>query len=100
MFAHRTNWNLTPNRLSEALAGHRAAGKPLLDLTISNPTEWGFSYDEASILDALRNPKVLTYEPTPRGLASARQAMVAYYAERGARVYIDDLFLTTSTSKP
>jgi len=40
MFAKRTNWNMTPNRLSEALAAHRAAGKPLLDLTISNPTEW------------------------------------------------------------
>jgi len=27
MFAKRTNWNMTPNRLSEALAAHRAAGK-------------------------------------------------------------------------
>src|SRR6266404_4585834 len=26
MFAKRTNWNLTPNRLSEALAAHRSTG--------------------------------------------------------------------------
>lgn len=45
MFAERTNWNLEPNRLGTALAAHRAAGKPLLDLTVSNPTECGFAYD-------------------------------------------------------
>ena len=33
MFADRTNWNLAGNRLSEALARHRAGGKRLLDLT-------------------------------------------------------------------
>ena len=45
MFAGRTNWNLNSNRLSEALAKHRAAAKPLLDLSASNPTECGFEYD-------------------------------------------------------
>jgi len=39
MFAERTNWNLAPNRLSEALAAHLAAGKRLYDLSASNPTE-------------------------------------------------------------
>src|SRR5712691_2673988 len=56
MFAKRTNWNLAPNRLSEALAVYRAAGKPLLDLTVSNPTECGFEYDGSEILKALSNP--------------------------------------------
>jgi len=58
MFAERTNWNLTGNRLSEALARHRASGKPLFDLTASNPTECGFAYDSDLILAALRNPYV------------------------------------------
>ena len=35
MFSARTNWNLKSNRLSEALAQHRASGKPLLDLSAS-----------------------------------------------------------------
>ncbi|HXY24994.1 MAG TPA: pyridoxal phosphate-dependent aminotransferase [Candidatus Acidoferrum sp.] len=99
MFAERTNWNLTANRLSEALARHRAAGKPLLDLTVSNPTECGFVYDQNAILDALRNPKALHYEPVARGLVSARQAVAAYYSGRGASVDVADVFLTTSTSE-
>src|SRR6266849_3146895 len=84
MFAKRTNWDLTPNRLSEALAAHRAAGKPLLDLTVSNPTECGFSYDSKTILEALRNPAALSYEPNPRGLENARRVVARYYAQRKA----------------
>jgi aspartate/methionine/tyrosine aminotransferase len=99
MFADRTNWDRTPNRLSEALAAHRAAGKPLLDLTVSNPTECGFHYNDREILQALNNPEALEYEPNPKGLESARRAVAAYYAERGDDVSIDDLILTTSTSE-
>ena len=99
MFAKRTNWNLAPNRLSEALAAHRAAGKPLLDLTVSNPTESGFEYDGVAILDALRNPAALSYEPNPKGLESARRAVAGYYADRGENVSAEDIFLTTSTSE-
>jgi aspartate/methionine/tyrosine aminotransferase len=99
MFAQRTNWDLAANRLSATLTQHRAAGKPLLDLTVSNPTDCGFAYDNDAILDALRNPESLKYEPVARGLASARTAVAEYYAERAARVSIDDIFLTTSTSE-
>ncbi|MFI5096281.1 MAG: pyridoxal phosphate-dependent aminotransferase, partial [Candidatus Acidiferrales bacterium] len=99
MFAKRTNWNLEVNRLSAALAAHRAAGKPLIDMTASNPTECGFQYDEEAILNALRNPEALTYEPNPRGLEVARSAVAKYYAEHGAAISIEDIFLTTSTSE-
>jgi alanine-synthesizing transaminase len=99
MFAERTNWNLTANRLSEALARHRASGRPLLDLTASNPTECGFEYDSAAILQALSNPSSLRYEPNPKGLLAARQAVASYYADRGARVPPDDVVMTTSTSE-
>jgi alanine-synthesizing transaminase len=99
MFAERTKWDLAPNRLSQALERHRAAGKPLVDLTASNPTECGFAYDERAILDALGNPGALKYEPAPQGLASARQAVCKYYAERGARPGVEDIVLTTSTSE-
>src|SRR5712691_10540775 len=99
MFAQRTNWNLTPNRLSEALAAHRASGKPLLDLTVSNPTGCGFEYDRSAILGALSNPAALSYEPNPKGLESARQAVAGYYADRKEDVSVEDIFLTTSTSE-
>jgi aspartate/methionine/tyrosine aminotransferase len=99
MFAKRTSWNMAPNRLSEALAVHRAAGKPLLDLTVSNPTECGFEYDRSAILKALSNPAALSYEPNPRGLESARRAVAGYYADRKEGVSTEDIFLTTSTSE-
>ncbi|HYL64975.1 MAG TPA: pyridoxal phosphate-dependent aminotransferase [Candidatus Methylomirabilis sp.] len=99
MFAKRTNWNLEPNRLRLAFVLRREAGKPLIDLTLSNPTECGFAYDSTAILDALRNPASLKYEPNPQGLESARAAVAQYYAERGTTVALDDIFLTTSTSE-
>jgi alanine-synthesizing transaminase len=99
MFADRTSWNLEPNRLSEALAHHRAAAKPLLDLTASNPTTCSFIYDSEALLRALNNPAALSYEPNPRGLESARRAIVSYYADRGTHVSAGDILLTTGTSE-
>jgi aspartate/methionine/tyrosine aminotransferase len=99
MFAERTNRNLSGNRLSEALARHRASGKRLFDLIASNPTECGFAYDSEIILAALRNPAALRYEPNPKGLESARVAVTEYYSARGAAVSAEDIVLTTSTSE-
>lgn len=99
MFAERTNWNLTPNRLSEALAQHLAAGKRLYDLSASNPTEVGFSYDHETILHAMCNPNALTYVPDPKGLLLARQGVGEYYADRGDEVSVEDIILTASTSE-
>jgi alanine-synthesizing transaminase len=99
MFADRTNWDRTPNRLGEALAAHRAAGKPLLDLTISNPTQCGFHYNRSEILEALNNPEALLYEPDPKGLESARRSVAGYYLGRGDDISMDDIFLSTSTSE-
>lgn len=99
MFADRTNWSLTPNRLSQALEARRARGDRVLDLTASNPTTCGFAYDGDAILLALANPGALIYSPDPRGLKTARNAVAGYYAERGATVPVDDIFLTTSTSE-
>ncbi len=99
MFSKRTDWNLESNRLSVALEKHRAGGKPLLDLTISNPTECGFQYDEEAIRKALSLPAVLRYEPNPRGMPSARAAVAQYYAAQRVQAPAEDIFLTTSTSE-
>ena len=98
MFSSRTNWNLIPNPLSQALERHRASAKPLLDLTVSNPTTAGFAHDPA-ILSALLNREALNYSPDARGLETARSAVSSYYAARGDSVDRGDLFLTTSTSE-
>jgi alanine-synthesizing transaminase len=99
MFADRTKWNLEANRLAQALSRLRASGTPMLDLTASNPTECGFQYDSQAILAALSNPAALRYDPDPRGLASARRAVAAYYSPHSANLSIEDIFLTTGTSE-
>jgi alanine-synthesizing transaminase len=101
MFSKRTNWNLEENAYARAVRRHRETGRPLLDLTISNPTACGFQYDEATILGALQSPAALHYEPEPKGLLSARKAVVDYYHEKNPAAAIDPerLTLTTGTSE-
>jgi alanine-synthesizing transaminase len=99
MFADRTNWNLEPNALNRELARRRAAGKPLIDLTASNPTECGFDYNEQAILDALAKPAALSYKPETKGMATAREAVAEYYSAHKIQLPIDDIVLTTSTSE-
>jgi aspartate/methionine/tyrosine aminotransferase len=99
MFADRTNWNLEPNRLSQALERHRASGKPLLDLSASNPTKCGFEYENDVILRALANPASLSYLPDARGLEAPRRAVVDYYSGKGVEIGPGDILLTTSTSE-
>jgi aspartate/methionine/tyrosine aminotransferase len=99
MFAARTNWNLKPNRLAEALERHKSSGRRLLDLSASNPTECGFKYDAPAIMRALCAPASLQYHPDSKGLNSARQSVSDYYAEHGEWVSVDDLILTASTSE-
>jgi alanine-synthesizing transaminase len=101
MFSDRTNWKLTRNRFTKAWEEVRAAGSKVLDLTISNPTRAGFDYDEAAILAALSSPRAMDYDPEPKGLLEAREAVSDYYAERHATTELDpeQLILTTSTSE-
>jgi len=99
MFSKRTDWKLTPNRLTEAQREATAAGRELLDLTVSNPTRAGLLYDAEAILRSLASSAVMDYDPQPKGLRSAREAVAAYYGERGFGVDHESLVLTTSTSE-
>jgi alanine-synthesizing transaminase len=99
MFSHRTRWNLATNPYSKALAEHRRSGRELLDLTASNPTTVGLSYDEFQLSKALADRSIFTYQPIAKGMRSARDAISAYYAEKGSAVDPEALVLTTSTSE-
>lgn len=83
-FSARTSWDLTPNRLAIRLQELRESGSSILDLTESNPTRCGFAYPAESILRAIADPAGLSYDPDPRGLRSAREA-VARELSRFAR---------------
>ncbi len=96
MFSRRTEWNLEPNRLTLAHQESLSSGKKIIDLTISNPTRAKIKYDETTILNAFSNPQSLDYDPHPKGLRSAREAVAAYYAPH---IDPESLILTTSTSE-
>jgi alanine-synthesizing transaminase len=113
MFSERTNWKLAQNRFTQALEEVRAGGAKILDLTVSNPTRAGLHYDEAAILGALASPRALDYDPQPKGLLLAREAVAGYYRDRSGResdvasnvasdgidVDPERIVLTTSTSE-
>jgi aspartate/methionine/tyrosine aminotransferase len=101
MFSERTNWKLAQNRFTQALEEVRGRGAKILDLTISNPTRAGLHYDEQAILGALASPRALDYDPQPKGLREARQAVAAYYREEHEVRDLDaeQIILTTSTSE-
>ncbi|MGC4048606.1 MAG: pyridoxal phosphate-dependent aminotransferase [Paludibaculum sp.] len=99
MFSGRTPASLTPNRLTRALADLKAAGAPILDLTVSNPTREGIDYPRDEILAALEDARSLTYEPTARGLLEAREAISEWHAGQGANADPGSLILAGSTSE-
>jgi aspartate/methionine/tyrosine aminotransferase len=101
MFSKRTDWKLTPNRFSQAQAELRATGTDVLDLSISNPTRAGLQLDQDAILQSLARPEALDYDPQPKGLLSARQAVARYYKDAHGVYNVDpeSLILTTSTSE-
>lgn len=98
MFSPRVPSNLETNRLSHALRAARAASRPLVDLTLTNPTRAGFVYPP-SLLSPLQSPEALVYDPSPFGLPSAREAVARDYARRGLAIAPDRIVLTSSTSE-
>jgi aspartate/methionine/tyrosine aminotransferase len=98
-FSVRTGWDVGESGFAAAIREARASGLRLHDLTVSNPTVCGLNYDAERVLGALNASKALVYDPDPRGMRSAREAVAAYYAGHGAAVGPDALVLTTSTSE-
>jgi alanine-synthesizing transaminase len=97
-FAARTAWGSEETAWARALEARRRSGLPILDLTASNPTQCGFAYD-AHLLTELSAEGARTYDPDPRGMLGAREAVCGYYADHGARMDAQQIFLTTSTSE-
>jgi len=99
VFSSRTIRDRRPNRLAVALDRERARGRPLLDLTVSNPTTAGIPYPAAALLGALADPAALVYAPEPFGLDTARAAVSAELASHGVTCPPSQVALTASTSE-
>jgi aspartate/methionine/tyrosine aminotransferase len=101
-FAQRTSFDLTPTAFAARVAARRSSGLPLLDLSDANPTRHGLAPVEtlrAALAGLERDPATPRYEPDPRGDPSARAAIAAYHARRGARVAPEQVVLTAGTSE-
>jgi len=98
MFSHRVPRDLAANRLSTMVETARAEGRPLIDLTASNPTRAGFAYPD-DLLAPLADARALHYDPQPLGLIEARRAVARDYERQGVRVHADRVVLTASTSE-
>lgn len=90
MFSRRAQWNTPPNRLAIARAHHPNA----LDLTESNPTRAGIPYPLDEIGEAFARAAHAQYDPDPRGLRSAREALAAHLGCDAG-----ELLITASTSE-
>jgi alanine-synthesizing transaminase len=98
MFSSRLHQAEGRNRLAVAIDRRRAAGLPVVDLTLSNPTRAGLAYP-SGLLASLAAERSLSYEPAPFGLPDARQAVSTELSRRGLRVPPNRIVLTASTSE-
>jgi alanine-synthesizing transaminase len=97
-FSKRTDWNTEESALARAHRMRVQAGLTVADLTASNPTRCGFVYD-ADLLAALTDGQAVDYDPQPKGLLCAREAVCRYYADHGVVISPERVVLTTSTSE-
>ena len=97
-FSRRTEWNTEESALARAHRERLQAGLPIADLTASNPTRCGFRYD-GDLLAALTDARGLDYDPQPKGLEAAREAVCGYYSDHEVKVEPGQVVLTTSTSE-
>jgi alanine-synthesizing transaminase len=98
VFSTRCPHDLEPNRLSRAFDEARKSGRPILDLTQSNPTRAHLSYPD-DLMRGLSHPSALIYEPAPFGTLEARRAVASDYARRGLTVPVEHVVLTASSSE-
>ncbi len=97
--SERASWDLAPNAIVSACRSWQRSGRPLLDLTQSNPTVVGIEPPAGEILRALSQPGCLTYEPIPLGAPWVRERVARWYQQRGLPVRPERVVITASTSE-
>lgn len=95
----RLPWEHPKNRLTLAVEERVARGAETIDLTETNPTRVGLAYPTEELAALLRRGAEAPYEPHPRGIPEAREALAAHLSSPGDPVSPEDLVLTASTSE-
>ncbi len=97
-YSHRLSWSFSQNFLSQLTTEKKENGIPVLDLTVSNPTEV-LAYPHAEIRAALSECETYLYRPDPFGSEEARANVSKLYREFGFDVPASRIALTASTSE-
>jgi alanine-synthesizing transaminase len=98
-YSERLLWSLSSNAFSRLVEEKRTAGDPLLDLTVSNPTQVMDDYPHAAISRAYANINDFAYRPAPFGQEGSRVAVARYYERRNISISPAQILLTASTSE-
>lgn len=97
MFSSRIPEDLAENALARLLRERRRGGHSVIDCTLANPTRAGFAYPVAEIREAFARGAEHAYDPDPRGLPVAREAIAEYYS--GEEVSAEGIHCTSSSSE-
>jgi aspartate/methionine/tyrosine aminotransferase len=99
LFSLRSRWPTRLNPISRLLQEKHRQQTAIFDLTESNPTRCAFLFYSKDKLALFSDPKNLAYDPDPRGLNEAREAVCRYYAEKKVILAPHQIFLTSGTSE-
>ncbi|MBI3540809.1 MAG: pyridoxal phosphate-dependent aminotransferase [Deltaproteobacteria bacterium] len=88
------------NKIEQSYRDLVAIGQSPIKLYSGNPNEHGFHFPP-KILEKVysRYFEEQGYEPHPKGLLEARQAIMTYYEKQNARVSSENIILTSGTSE-
>ncbi|MBS1815690.1 MAG: pyridoxal phosphate-dependent aminotransferase [Acidobacteria bacterium] len=95
-FSQRTFFEPATSDLAQAIGRRMARNQLLYDLTTSNPGSCGLTPNTEKTLSPLQTPAAMYYNPNPRGILSAREAVAALYNNA---VSPERIFLAASTSE-
>jgi alanine-synthesizing transaminase len=98
VFSRQTEFSTEPNAIIRRRTELSLAGRPILDLSGSNPTVVGLNLD-GQWPEALSLSGALRYDPEPFGMVGARDALAARSARLGRELCSSRIVLSASTSE-
>ncbi|NOY07026.1 MAG: pyridoxal phosphate-dependent aminotransferase [Chlorobi bacterium] len=95
----RIPYDTGTNAISRLLERLRRQGVEVLNLTETNPVKAGFVFPLEALHAGIVQESISGYDPHPRGLQEAREAIAGYYEEHGIHVHPEAIYCTSSTSE-
>lgn len=88
------------NLIEQTYRRLRASGRPISRLFLGNPTEQGFRFPPQILQEVYsRYFQSQVYQPHPKGLKSARDAVCRFYGAQGVQVDAEQVLLTAGSSE-